>query len=190
MNSKPALFLDRDGVINERLPGDYVSNMDDFQFCKGSLEAIALLSNLFFPIVVVTNQAGIGKGLMSTQQLLEIHHWMLQQVEVTGGRIDRVYFCPNRSEEGADCRKPAIGMGIKARQDFPEMRLDAAWIVGDSISDIEFGNRMGIKTALVEGKEEEKELQQSIRVDWRGPSLLAFAQHLLASAPVKIWQPD
>ncbi len=190
MNSKSALFLDRDGVINERLPGDYVSCLHDFRFCIGSLEAIALLSPHFFPIVVVTNQAGIGKGLMSTHQLHEIHQWMLEQVEAAGGRIDRIYFCPYRSEEGADCRKPAVGMGKKALQDFPEIRLEAAWVVGDSISDIEFGNRMEINTALVEGKEEEMAAQKTIRVDWKGPSLLAFAKYLTENTPIKTRTPN
>jgi len=178
MNPQPALFLDRDGVINKRLPGDYVSTLEEFQFCEGSLAALKELSLLFSPIVVVTNQAGIGKGLMTTDQLMRIHAYMLQQITEAGGRIERVYFCPNRSEDAADCRKPNIGMGLQAKKEFPMLQFNTAWIVGDSISDMEFGQRLGMKTALVEGKEEELALQKQWRTDWKGDSLWDFSQFI------------
>lgn len=180
MNNRTALFLDRDGVINTRLPGDYVSSTSAFQFCAGTLEAVSLLSLHFFPILVVTNQAGIGKGLMTTAQLDEIHTYMTSEIAKVGGRIDRIYYCPNKAAEMAACRKPEIGMGLAAKQDFPMIDFTQAWMVGDSHADMEFAQRLGMKTALVEGKQEEMDLLRRTPVQWRGNSLLEFAHFILA----------
>lgn len=170
------LFLDRDGVINTRLPGDYVTTPEAFIFCEGALEALAILAPLFERIVVVTNQAGIGKGLMSMDDLEAIHQKMLHEISASGGRIDRAYCCPNIPADKSNCRKPNTGMGLQALADFPEIVFEQSWMVGDSASDIEFGKRLGMKTALVEGKTEEKERLATLDVDWRGTSLLEFAQ--------------
>lgn len=170
------LFLDRDGVINKRLPGAYVTHPNDFIFCEGTLEALAMLAPLFERIVVVTNQAGIGKGLMNMDDLETVHQKMFQEVIATGGRIDRAYCCPNITSDNAHCRKPNIGMGLQALADFPGIDFKQSWMVGDSASDIEFGKRLGMKTALVEGKTEENEQLATLNVDWRGASLLEFTQ--------------
>lgn len=172
------LFLDRDGVINTRLPGEYVTNPNDFIFCEGVLEALVILAPLFERIVVVTNQAGIGKGLMSMENLEAVHQKMLLGVTSAGGRIDRAYCCPNIPADNAPCRKPNTGMGLQAVLDFPEIIFEQSWMVGDSASDIEFGQRLGMKTALVEGKIEDAGKLKNMNVDWSGNSLLEFAQNL------------
>lgn len=177
MPTLPTLFLDRDGVLNERTPGDYVKHPDAFIPTAGVFEALALLSRLFGRIVVVTNQAGVGRGLMTEAQLLAVHQKMLDLTAAAGGRIDRAYYCPHRSDAGCGCRKPAPGMALQAQADFPDIDFRQAWMVGDSASDIEFGQRLGMNTALITGKEEETDLLAGMAIDLRFDSLLAFARH-------------
>lgn len=173
--NKKFLFLDRDGVINIRTPGDYIKSPDEFIFCDGAVEAIVTLSTHFQRIIVVTNQAGIGKGLMTEDDLAIIHTSMLEAVRAAGGRIDAVFHCPDRPSQAGPCRKPDTGMAMQAQVMFPEIDFAQSWMVGDSVADIEFGKRLGMKTALVQGKFEEAEILAAIPVDWRGESLEAFA---------------
>ncbi|MBL7795726.1 MAG: HAD family hydrolase [Saprospiraceae bacterium] len=172
---QPSLFLDRDGVINRRTVGDYVRRPADFEFESGALEALRVLAGLFGRIVVVTNQAGVGKGLMSGADLAAVHRKMLHEVRRAGGRMDRVYHCPHRPDTGCYCRKPATGMALQARADFPDIRFEHAWIVGDSGSDMQFGLTLGMKTALIAGKSEEAQALAGLVVDGRFESLLEFA---------------
>ena len=98
INSTWSLFLDRDGVINERKIGDYITMVDEFEFISGSLQAFNVASKIFGKIIVVTNQQGIGKGLMTVEQLNQIHDYMTSKVVECGGRIDGVYFSPHLAE--------------------------------------------------------------------------------------------
>jgi histidinol-phosphate phosphatase family protein len=143
------LFLDRDGVINRRRIDDYVKNTAEFVFEDGVLEAIAKLSKHFDRIVVVTNQQGVGKKLMSEKTLAEIHNNMKNEVEKAGGRIDAVYFCPDLKHSKSIYRKPNIGMGLLAKRQFPEIRFKQSVMVGDSISDMKFGKKLGMKTVFI-----------------------------------------
>ncbi len=143
------LFLDRDGVINKRLPSDYVKNVSQFQFEEGSLEGIGILSNLFGKIVVVSNQQGIGKGLMSNNDLESIHSYLVEQVSNSGGRIDKIYVSPYLESSKHFSRKPSVGMGIQARKDFREISFKKSVMVGDSVSDMIFGKRLGMKTVFI-----------------------------------------
>lgn len=172
------LFLDRDGVINQRLPGDYVQNPDAFLPAKGLEKALPLLAERFNRIVVVTNQAGIGKGLMTLDDLALVHQKLRDIAEACGGRIDGIYACPHRSDAGCPCRKPATGMAWMALQDFPEIDFEQSWMVGDSVADIEFGQALRMRTVLIEGKTEEAELQKTLQVDFRFGSLLDFARFI------------
>ena len=175
------LFLDRDGVINTRVPGDYIRSVDMFTFDAGVLEALALLRPMFHRIVVVTNQAGIGKGLMSFADLDKVHQYLQKEATAHGCPIDGFYHCPNLSTDQAPCRKPNIGMGLMAKMDFPEIVFEASWMVGDSISDIEFGRRLGMKTALVQGKIGEDTHGTPSDIEVR--NLLEFARFLLLPTP-------
>jgi len=161
---KMALFLDRDGVINKHLPDDYVKNWNEFVFLPGVLDALCLLAKLNVPIFVVTNQRGVGKGLMRVEDLEYIHHKMVEAVMQAGGRIDRVYSCTDTHPDSPN-RKPNSGMALQAQKDFPEISLNASIMIGDSDIDMEFGQRLGMRTVLI-GAEEESE------------SLLAFAKEL------------
>lgn len=170
------LFLDRDGVINQRIPGNYVKFPRDFEFETGCLEAMADLANIFPRIVVVTNQQGIGRGLMTTQQLKNIHNHMLDEVELEGGRIDAIYTCTELEADDPICRKPNSGMAYQAKEDFPLIDFKKSIIVGDSISDMEFGKRLGMTTVFVETKTEELESAKAMDFDYRVESLQAFTE--------------
>lgn len=143
------LFLDRDGVLNEHRPEDYVKNESEFVWIDGSREAIRDLSKVFGRVLVVTNQQGIGKGLMSEYDLEKIHWKMQHEVEEIDGKIDRVYHCPHLAQVKPKCRKPETGMGEHAKADFPDIDFHKSIMIGDSGSDIEFGNRLGMMTIKV-----------------------------------------
>jgi histidinol-phosphate phosphatase family protein len=98
---------------------------------------------------VVTNQQGIGRGLMTEAQLSEVHRKMLSEIESAGGRIDAIYFSPDLKNTRSFTRKPAVGMGLAARRDFPEINLQRSIMVGDSKSDLLFGKRLGMITVLI-----------------------------------------
>jgi len=168
-----SLFLDRDGVINKRLEGDYVKTLNEFEFIEGVPEAISILSGIFGKIIVVTNQQGIGKGLYTENDLNIIHHYLTDEIEKHEGRIDKVYFSPHLASDNHQNRKPGIGMALEAKKDFPEIDLARSFIVGDSMSDMQFGKTAGMKTVFIS---EEKKTDASI--DLWFPSLLEFAKTL------------
>lgn len=147
------LFLDRDGVINERIVGDYVKNTEEFHFIPGALQAMAQFSQHFGRLVVVTNQQGIGKGLMTERNLNNVHRYMCSEIEKHGGRIDAVYFAPQLAKENSQLRKPNIGMALRAQQDFPEINFQKAVMIGDSDSDILFGQSLGMITVKLNAPE-------------------------------------
>ncbi|UKN01407.1 HAD-IIIA family hydrolase [Paracrocinitomix mangrovi] len=143
------LFLDRDGVINERLIDDYVKQINELRILDGVPEAIALFNELFGVTVVVTNQQGIGKGMMDESDLELIHGYMNNVFENKGGKIDKFYFAPQLAKEGSDYRKPGTGMGLHAQKDYPQIDFSKSIMIGDNESDIEFGMKLGMKTILL-----------------------------------------
>jgi len=157
LDSSWTLFLDRDGVINEKLENDYVKNWDEFKFKEGALQAIAGLGKIFGRVFVVTNQRGVGLGLMTEEILNEIHEKMLSDVVKESGRIDKIYYC-TETDKNAECRKPNIGIGLKAKDDYPEIEFSKSIMIGDSISDMEFGKNLGMKTVFIGDKSKYKEV--------------------------------
>jgi D-glycero-D-manno-heptose 1,7-bisphosphate phosphatase len=143
------LFLDRDGVLNRRLPDDYVKHWGEWEWLPGVLKALADLAGLFPRIVIVTNQRGIARGLMNEDALADIHARMLADVAQAGGRIDAIYYCPHDKDAGCDCRKPGIGMYRKAKDAFPEIDPQRSILVGDSGSDIEMAKGAGMWAVYV-----------------------------------------
>lgn len=143
------LFLDRDGVINKKLDNDYVKHWIEFEFIENVTKAMSLVSSKFGKIVVVTNQQGIGKGLYRHEDLELIHKNMIYEINYLGGRIDKVYYSPNLEKENHPSRKPNIGMALQAQKDFPEIDFIKSIIVGDSISDMQFGKSAGMKTVFI-----------------------------------------
>lgn len=169
-----ALFLDRDGVINHRLIGQYVTAWNQFEFLPGVTEAIAILKNYYRRIFIVTNQQGIGKGLMTDEDLETIHRNMLEQIHAAGGQIDKVYYCPDLAGSGSLRRKPLPGMALEAATDFPDIDLKKSVMVGDTESDIAFGEKAGMQTVLITPQtiEMEKLTVKPLRVE---KDLLSFA---------------
>lgn len=144
-----AAFLDRDGVINYRIEDGYVTKPDEFHFLPGAIEALKSIAEIFRFVIIVTNQQGIGKQLMSVEELHIVHSYMKTVIEKEGGRIDAIYFCPHRADEHCKCRKPNIGMFHQAIIDFPEINPELSVMVGDTINDLKFGKNAGLKTILI-----------------------------------------
>lgn len=166
------LFLDRDGVINKKINNDYVKRQSEFYFLDGSLDAIAFLSNVFGKIFVVTNQRGVGKGVMSMTDLNLIHNKMLEEVENNNGRINKIYSCIE-IHDSALCRKPNVGMGLQAKNDFPAIEFNRSVMIGDSISDILFGNSLGMISILIN---KNKLTNASVGQFYQTESLLNFTK--------------
>ena len=143
------LFLDRDGVINKKLERRYVTNFDEFVFVKNSDIAIRKLHKIFKRILIVTNQQGIGKGIMTEDDLNLLHLQMQRKLNPDFDLIDKIYFCPCLEGDSCNCRKPKTGMLEEAKLDFPEIIIKNSFLIGDSESDIEAGNKFGLKTIKV-----------------------------------------
>lgn len=141
------LFLDRDGVINTRIMDGYVRDWSEFHFEPGALDALAELARWAPRIVVVTNQQGVGKGLMSTADLDDIHRRMRAEIEASGGRIDAVQVCPHLASADCNCRKPRPGMPLAELAAHPELDGSLSVMVGDTESDVEMGHRLADHTA-------------------------------------------
>lgn len=171
------MFLDRDGVINKRYEG-YITHWEDFEYTEGALKAIVRFSKYFDRIIVVTNQQGVGKELMTQEALNELHEKMKESIEAVGGRLDGILACTELASEDNNCRKPSPAMGLWAKKQFPEIDFKKSIMVGDSISDINFGQNLGMFTVLVEGKEEEAEAAKKLNVGKRIKKLADLASFL------------
>ena len=170
INDDWTLFLDRDGVINVRIIDGYVTKIEEFEFLPNVIDAFKIFKNKFKRIIVVTNQQGVGKGIMTIDDVERVHEYMIQQIENQGGKIDKVYFCPQLKSEVDNYRKPSPKMAYFAKNDFPEIDLSKSIMVGDMNSDIEFGKNAGMKTVFI-GDNELK-----LNPDSRYDSLYAFAK--------------
>lgn len=149
-----AIFLDRDGVINKDPGfGDYIKSWKEFEFLPGSIEAIKSLNDNGYDIFVISNQAGVSKGLYSQESLDELTRNMLKDVEAQGGRIKSVRYCIHIPSDGCNCRKPKTGM-IEESTKGLDIDFNKTYFVGDSRLDIGAGKNMGCKTILLlTGKE-------------------------------------
>ncbi|MFA5410464.1 MAG: D-glycero-beta-D-manno-heptose 1,7-bisphosphate 7-phosphatase [Candidatus Omnitrophota bacterium] len=149
-----AIFLDRDGVIDE-YPGDtkYVTAWNEFRFLPGAKEAIARLSKSGFQLFVISNQAGVGKGIFSQEALDSITKNMLRELEEADGKIEAVYYCVHSPDENCSCRKPKSGLIGIAKDNYP-INIADSFFIGDTIRDILTAKTAGCKSILVlSGKE-------------------------------------
>jgi D-glycero-D-manno-heptose 1,7-bisphosphate phosphatase len=142
-----AIFLDRDGVICQNRT-DHVKSWDEFRFIPGVKNSLAALSKLDLPIVVVTNQAIIGRGIVPASVVEDIHQRMVAEIAAYGGRIDRVIYCPHRSEDKCKCRKPEPGMLLQVASEMG-IDLSRSYLVGDAMTDLSAGQQVGCHTFLV-----------------------------------------
>lgn len=158
IDSSWILFLDRDGVINKNIDKSYVLDWDQFEFMNGVLETMPKLTKLFSKIIIVTNQQCIAKGLITENELNDIHQNMMNMIELNGGRIDAVYFAPDKESTANNLRKPKSGMAYLAQNDFPEIDFNKSIMVGDKLSDMQFGKSVGMTTICLSGVYESNEL--------------------------------
>ncbi|BFG69538.1 hypothetical protein KACHI17_04190 [Sediminibacterium sp. KACHI17] len=170
------LFLDRDGVINHEKNNDYILHKGEFHFYDGVVNALAYLRPLFRYIVLVTNQKGVGKGLMRLEDLQEIHSHMNLEIEKAGGSIDKIYFCSDLSDDSPN-RKPNPGMAFQAQQDFPDIDLSKSIMLGNRPSDMRFGRNAGMHTVFVATTHPEVAFPHP-DIDLRFSNLPAFAEAL------------
>lgn len=145
---RTVVFLDRDGVINRNRDGDYVRTPEDFEFLPGALEGLARLKGAGCAVVVVSNQAGVGSGLVSLDELDRIDEKMLAGIEEHGGEVAEICYCTHRKDEGCLCRKPRTGLFDKAALDLG-ISLQGSFFVGDALSDMQAGFSAGCRTVLV-----------------------------------------
>jgi D-glycero-D-manno-heptose 1,7-bisphosphate phosphatase len=170
------LFLDRDGVINVEKEGSYIYHYGEFVFYEGNREALRCCAEVFGHIVIVTNQRGVGKGMMTAADLQEIHDKMVAEIVLAGGRIDRIYYADSL-DDAHPLRKPQPGMAFAAKQDLPGIDLSRSVMVGNNLSDMEFGRNAGMYTVFLRTTNPGQALPHAA-IDLAFNSLEDFAKHL------------
>jgi D-glycero-D-manno-heptose 1,7-bisphosphate phosphatase len=180
------VFLDRDGVINRKMPeGQYVTRWSHFELLPGVAEAIARLNQAGLRVLVVTNQRGIALGLYSAANVNAIHTQLQCVLSVSSAHIDGFYFCPHDKRQ-CNCRKPLPGLFEQAKKQFPDIEPATSLVIGDSLSDIEFGHSLGTLTIFIEGDESHRQHQKpgaskaADLANLRFPSLPDAVNYLLA----------
>lgn len=176
------VFLDRDGVVNEKMPeGQYVTSREEFHLLPGVADAISRLNRAGIRVILVSNQRGIALGLYTAEDVDAIHVALQASLESLGGHLDGIYYCPHDKGE-CDCRKPLPGLFEQAAMNFPGLEAQSSIMIGDSLSDIEFGRRLGMSCVFIEGdpmrrKPGSEQARQT--ADLTCPSLAAAVDFLL-----------
>jgi len=142
-----AIFLDRDGVINHNRP-EHIKTWDEFIFLPRALDALRRIAPSDFLTVVTTNQSGVNRGSFTEKTLREIHTRMMHEITRAGGRIDAVYFCPHKPDEGCDCRKPRTKMFRDAAREWG-IDLSRSYMIGDAMVDVQAALAIGATPLLV-----------------------------------------
>lgn len=147
--SLKAIFFDRDGVVNQRIFGDYIKYVDEFVFKNDFLDLFEYISDTDVITLLVTNQQGIGKGIMTTEMLDLVHIYMQSELQLKCGKnFDKIYFCPDLVGSDSNCRKPKPGMIVQGLKDY-KIDPQEAIMIGDSISDVVAGKKAGLITFLI-----------------------------------------
>jgi D-glycero-D-manno-heptose 1,7-bisphosphate phosphatase len=178
------VFLDRDGVINEKRPeGKYVTNSEEFVILPGVIESLLRLNQQQLQVIVVSNQRGIALGLYTIADVNTIHDRLQHHLRSHGARVDAFFFCPH-DKRRCDCRKPGTGLFEQAKARFPSVTGRTSVIIGDSLSDIQFGAALRMRTVFIDSGVNQKpgaELARSL-ADWCCRSLAEAVDWLLGSA--------
>lgn len=140
------VFLDRDGTVIEEK--DFIKTPEEIEFLPGSIEAIKILRELGYKIIVISNQSGIGRGILTEEMVTKVNESFLERLKKEDAEIDALYFCPHRPEDNCDCRKPGTGLIQKAVEEH-KLDLRDAVVIGDKLSDVELGKKLVVKTILV-----------------------------------------
>ena len=182
----PTVFLDRDGTLIEEV--GYLSHLDRIVLYPWSIESVKLLNRAGFKVVVVTNQAGVARGLFDEDFIDEAHRFLDQKFGDGGATIDKFYYCPHHPEASVeayrcecDCRKPKAGMLWKAAQEL-QLELSHSFVIGDRLSDLRLGPAVGAKSVLVRtgyGESTARELTDDFEVDYTAPELMTAVAWIL-----------
>lgn len=178
---KQVIFIDRDGVINHDPIGDYIKDWKDFVFLPGVLKALKKLTAADYKIVIISNQAGIGDGVFSKTSLRDITKKMLARMAKAGIVIGGVFYCLHGKRAGCKCRKPEVGLFLKAAKRFKFNKKDT-FFIGDKATDMLAGKRFGIRTAFVltgHGKHDRKILDHGTKPDFITKDLLSAIQKII-----------
>jgi histidinol-phosphate phosphatase family protein len=178
------IFIDRDGVINVDLMGDYVKEPGEFSFEKGAVDALLMLQNAGYKIIIISNQAGVGEGIFSEEALKEVHQHMLDELNAQGVEIHDAFYCLHGKHEViCNCRKPKTGLFEQASEVI-DYDKDQTYFIGDKATDIEAGKNFDLKTLFVRtghGIEDEKKLTDALLPDLKADNLLEGAKLILAT---------
>ncbi len=176
-----AVFLDRDGTINEEV--EYLHEPDELRLLPGTAQAVRLLNQAAIPVILVTNQAGVGRGYYSEAAMHALHSELAVRLAARGAHLDAIYHCPHHPDENCDCRKPKPGMLLQAAAEHG-IDLRRSFVIGDKMSDLEAGKRAGSHTVLVltgYGRAERRAFQgRDFQPDHVGEDLLAVVRWILA----------
>ncbi len=182
----PTVFLDRDGTLIEEV--GYLSHLDRIVLYPWSIESVKLLNRAGFKVVVVTNQAGVARGLFDEDFIDEAHRFLDQKFSDGGATIDKFYYCPHHSEASVeayrsecDCRKPKAGMLWKAAQEL-QLELSHSFVIGDRLSDLRLGQAVGARSLLVRtgyGETTARELTDDVEVAYTAPELMTAVAWIL-----------
>lgn len=168
---RKAIFIDRDGVINLKLPESrYVTNVTEFEFVPGVKRGLAIFKRLGYLLILITNQRGIARGFMTAQDLEAVHDHMQSELKESSVALDAIYHCPHEEYENCSCRKPEPGMILAASLDLNVDRT-ASYMVGDSSTDVSAGKKAGVATVRISPEPDES-------ADLVFSSLLDFARYL------------
>jgi histidinol-phosphate phosphatase family protein len=149
---QPTVILDRDGVLNKKpLRAQYVRSWDEFEWLPGAKEALRMLHEAHYRVIIISNQAGVARGAMTQADLIEIHEQMKTEAAEVGGRIEAIYCCPHNWEEGCECRKPKPGMLFEAQHEF-SLDLSRTLFIGDDERDAQAAYAAGCPSVLVTDK--------------------------------------
>jgi D-glycero-D-manno-heptose 1,7-bisphosphate phosphatase len=181
------VFLDRDGVLNRKMPeGVYVDDWAQFAWLPGAVEAVARMKRAGMTVIVVSNQRGIALGRVTTMQLERLHEKMQDHLARNGAPLDAIYYCPHDHGE-CRCRKPDTGLFEQAFKRFPEANAENSLVIGDSLSDIQAGLRLGMKTIFVQGEPDRQkagaDAAASLADAVAGSLLQAVEVHLALTVP-------
>ncbi len=180
------IFLDRDGTINQEV--DFLSSPDQLQLIPGSADAIREANTLGLKVIVVTNQSGIARGILTEERLSEIHHLLIHKLKEQNARIDAIYYCPHHPDaveskykKDCDCRKPNTGMIRQAAKEFG-INPATSFVIGDRMIDVQLGNNVGATSIIVltgYGKQElEYCRQNNVHIDYVAQNLLDAMNHV------------
>jgi D-glycero-D-manno-heptose 1,7-bisphosphate phosphatase len=180
---RPGIFFDRDGVINERIWGGYVTHWTEFRFLEGIVPVLRRLSRLHLPMIVVSNQSGVGKGLLSQRSLRQITSRFVDLLAWHGARIDAAYYCPHTDEQACSCRKPKPGLLLRAARDY---RIDLARsiMIGDEPRDMEAAAAAGCRGILLDQGNEEVSFSRARAAEASAPEWVVAGQ--VADLPAQV----